>query len=308
MRLVFAGTPEPAAVALERLVASNHEVVAVLTRPDARKGRGRTLHPSPVKAVALEHGIEVLTPDKLDDDTANRLREIAPDAIPVVAYGNLIPEHILDIPTHGWVNLHFSLLPRWRGAAPVQATIREGDGETGATTFRIDKGLDTGDILATLSDTVRDDDTSGTLMERLAYSGADLLVETMDGLETGTITPQPQSEDSTYAPKIATADARVDWTAAAEVIDRTVRAHTPAPGAWTMRGEDRFKVGPVTATDTSELGPGEVAFGKNEVRVGTGSTDVVLSQVQAPGKKMMNAADWARGLADDVRAEGMRFE
>lgn len=308
MRLVFAGTPEPAAVALERLIASDHEVVAVLTRPDARKGRGRTLHPSPVKAVALEHGIEVLTPDKLDGDTANRLREIAPDAIPVVAYGNLIPEHMLDIPAHGWVNLHFSLLPRWRGAAPVQAAIREGDAETGATTFRIDKGLDTGDILATLSDTVRDDDTSGALLERLAYSGADLLVETMDGLEAGSITPQPQSEDGTYAPKIATADARVDWTAAAEVIDQTVRAHTPAPGAWTMRGEDRFKVGPLTTTDTSELEPGEVAFGKNEVRVGTGSTDVVLSQVQAPGKKMMNAADWARGLADDVRAEGMRFE
>ena len=308
MRLVFAGTPEPAAVALERLIASDHEVVAVLTRPDARKGRGRTLHPSPVKAVALEHGIEVLTPDKLDDDTANRLREIAPDAIPVVAYGNLIPEHMLDIPAHGWVNLHFSLLPRWRGAAPVQAAIREGDTETGATTFRIDKGLDTGDILATLSDTVRDDDTSGTLLERLAYSGADLLVETMDGLEAGSVTPQPQSEDGTYAPKIATADARVDWTAAAEVIDQTVRAHTPAPGAWTMRGEGRFKVGPLTTTDTSELEPGEVAFSKSEVRVGTGSTDVVLSQVQAPGKKMMNAADWARGLADDVRAEGMRFE
>ncbi len=308
MRLVFAGTPEPAAVALERLLASEHEVVAVLTRPDARKGRGRTLHPSPVKAVALEHGIEVLTPEKLDDDTAARLRDIAPDAIPVVAYGNLIPAGMLDIPTHGWVNLHFSLLPQWRGAAPVQAAIREGDATTGATTFRINEGLDTGDILDTLTDTISDDDTAGVLLERLAYSGADLLVRTMDGLESGTLTPKAQPEEGTYAPKILTADARVNWAADATVIDRAIRAHTPAPGAWTMRGEERFKLGPVTSVDSTELAPGQVAFGKNEVRVGTGTRDVVLSTIQAPGKKMMNAADWARGLANDVRAEGMTFE
>ncbi|MDK6492552.1 methionyl-tRNA formyltransferase [Corynebacterium coyleae] len=308
MRLVFAGTPEPAAVALERLLASEHEVVAVLTRPDARKGRGRTLHPSPVKAVALEHGIEVLTPEKLDDDTAARLRDIAPDAIPVVAYGNLIPAGMLDIPTHGWVNLHFSLLPQWRGAAPVQAAIREGDATTGATTFRINEGLDTGDILDTLTDTISDDDTAGVLLERLAYSGADLLVRTMDGLESGTLTPKAQPEEGTYAPKILTADARVDWAADSTVIDRAIRAHTPAPGAWTMRGEERFKLGPVTSVDSTELAPGQVAFGKNEVRVGTGTRDVVLSTIQAPGKKMMNAADWARGLANDVRAEGMTFE
>ena len=308
MRLVFAGTPEPAAVALERLLASEHEVVAVLTRPDARKGRGRTLHPSPVKAVALEHGIEVLTPEKLDDDTAARLRDIAPDAIPVVAYGNLIPADMLDIPTHGWVNLHFSLLPQWRGAAPVQAAIREGDASTGATTFRINEGLDTGDILDTLTDTISDDDTAGVLLERLAYSGADLLVRTMDGLESGTLTPKAQPEEGTYAPKILTADARVDWAADSTVIDRAIRAHTPAPGAWTMRGEERFKLGQVTSVDSTELAPGQVAFGKNEVRVGTGTRDVVLSTIQAPGKKMMNAADWARGLANDVRAEGMTFE
>ncbi|UBI08021.1 methionyl-tRNA formyltransferase [Corynebacterium coyleae] len=308
MRLVFAGTPEPAAVALERLLASEHEVVAVLTRPDARKGRGRTLHPSPVKAVALEHGIEVLTPEKLDDDTAARLRDIAPDAIPVVAYGNLIPAGMLDIPTHGWVNLHFSLLPQWRGAAPVQAAIREGDATTGATTFRINEGLDTGDILDTLTDTISDDDTAGVLLERLAYSGADLLVRTMDGLESGTLTPKAQPEEGTYAPKILTADARVDWAADSTVIDRAIRAHTPAPGAWTMRGEERFKLGPVTSVDSTELAPGQVAFGKNEVRVGTGTRDVVLSTIQAPSKKMMNAADWARGLANDVRAEGMTFE
>lgn len=308
MRLVFAGTPEPAAVALKRLLASDHEVVAVLTRPDARKGRGRTLHPSPVKAVAIEHGIEVLTPEKLDDDTAARLRDIAPDAIPVVAYGNLIPADMLDIPKHGWVNLHFSLLPQWRGAAPVQAAIREGDRTTGATTFRINEGLDTGDILDTLTDQISDDDTAGVLLERLAYSGADLLVRTMDGLEAGTLTPTAQPEEGTYASKIATADARVGWASDATTIDRAIRAHSPAPGAWTMRGEERFKLGPVKPVDTAGLAPGEVAFSKNEVRVGTGSKDVVLTTIQAPGKKMMNAADWARGLAEDVRAEGMTFE
>ena len=308
MRLVFAGTPEPAAVALEKLIASRHEVVAVLTRPDARKGRGRTLHPSPVKALALEHGIEVLTPESLKlDDTRARLAELSPDAIPVVAYGNLIPADMLDIPAHGWVNLHFSLLPEWRGAAPVQAAIRAGDEVTGATTFRIDEGLDTGDILDTLTETIRPDDTADDLLTRLAYSGADLLVQTMDALEDGTANPKPQPEDGTYAHKISTEDARVDWHAPAAEIDRAIRAYTPGPGAWTTLRGERFKLGPVTAADTSELAPGAAAFSKNEVRVGTGNCDVVLGQVQAPGKKKMAAADWARGLADDAK-EGVVFE
>lgn len=307
MRLVFAGTPEPAAVALERLIASRHEVVAVLTRPDARKGRGRTLHPSPVKEVAEKHGIEVLTPGSLkrDDEIRSRLAAINPDAIPVVAYGNLIPADMLDIPAHGWVNLHFSLLPAWRGAAPVQAAILNGDERTGATTFRIDEGLDTGDVLGTMSETIRPTDTADDLLTRLAYAGADLLVETMDALEDGTAAPQPQPEDGTYAPKIATADARVDWQAGSNEVDRAVRAYTPGPGAWTQLAGERFKIGPVTPAGAAELAPGEVAFGKNEVRVGTGDGDVVLGTVQPPGKKMMAAADWARGLNDQ---EGVVFQ
>lgn len=309
MRLVFVGTPEPAAAALERLIASEHDVVAVLTRPDARKGRGRTLHPSPVKALALEHGIEVLTPESLtrDDAIREQLEALAPDAIPVVAYGNLIPKDMLDIPTHGWVNLHFSLLPAWRGAAPVQAAIANGDAVTGATTFRIDEGLDTGDILATLETEIGARETSGELLERLAHSGADLLVQTMDALEAGTVTPAPQPEEGTYAHKIHAADARVDWAAPAGVIDRTIRAHTPAPGAWTMRGEERYKLGPVTPTGADTLAPGHAAFGKNEVLVGTADGDVRLGTIQPPGKKMMNAADWARGLAAEVK-EGVVFE
>ena len=309
MRLVFAGTPEPAAAALERLIASDHEVVAVLTRPDARRGRGRTLHPSPVKALALEHGIEVLTPESLtrDDAIREQLKELAPDAIPVVAYGNLIPADMLDIPAHGWVNLHFSLLPKWRGAAPVQAAIAAGDAVTGATTFRINEGLDTGDILDVLETEIGEAETSGELLERLAYAGADLLVQTMDALEAGTAAPTTQPDEGTYAHKIAPADARVDWNQPAAVIDRGIRAHTPAPGAWTMCGDDRFKLGPVTPTGSGTLAPGEAAFGKNEVLVGTADGDVRLGTIQPPGKKMMNAADWARGLNPEAK-EGVVFE
>ena len=309
MRLVFAGTPEPAAVALQRLLASEHEVVAVLTRPDARKGRGRTLHPSPVKALALEHGIEVVTPESLAGDSTiqHRLRELSPDAVPVVAYGNLIPAALLDIPAHGWVNLHFSLLPAWRGAAPVQAAIANGDEVTGATTFRIDEGLDTGDILGKLETGIGQTETSGELLERLADTGADLLAATMDALEAGTATPIPQPQEGTYAHKITPADARVDWARPASVIDRGIRAHTPAPGAWTMRGEERFKLGPIAPTDGHTLAPGEAWFGKNEVRVGTADGDVRLGAIQPPGKKMMNAADWARGLSPEAK-EGVVFE
>lgn len=309
MRLVFAGTPEPAAAALERLIASDHEVVAVLTRPDARRGRGRTLHPSPVKALAVEHGIEVLTPESLtrDDAIRQQLEELAPDAIPVVAYGNLIPADMLDIPKHGWVNLHFSLLPQWRGAAPVQAAIAAGDAVTGATTFRINEGLDTGDILDALETEIGQAETSGELLERLAYAGADLLVQTMDALEASTTEPTPQPEEGTYAHKITPTDARVDWNQPAAAIDRGIRAHTPAPGAWTMCGENRFKLGPVTPTGQGSLAPGEAAFGKNEVLVGTADGDVRLGTIQPPGKKMMNAADWGRGLAADAK-EGVVFE
>lgn len=310
MRIIFAGTPEPAVVALEKLIASRHEVAAVITRPDARRGRGRTLHPSPVKVLAEKHGIEVLTPTTLKPGTEDgdalraRLAELSPEAIPVVAYGNLITEDLLYVPTHGWVNLHFSLLPAWRGAAPVQASIAAGDEVTGASTFRIDKGLDTGDILATLEERIQPTDTADDLLTRLAYAGADLLVETMDGLEDGSISPKPQEGEATYAHKIATEDARIEWAAPADVIDRHIRAHTPGPGAWTLLGESRLKVGPISLADgesgASALRPGEVRVGKKEVLVGTGSTAVRLGQVQPPGKKMMNAADWGRGLSSQM--------
>ena len=237
MRLVFAGTPEVAVPALDALLASAHEVVAVLTRPDAPAGRGRRIERSAVAARADGAGIEVLTPRRLSDpDFLERLRDIAPDAAPVVAYGALVPPAALVIPRHGWVNLHFSLLPAWRGAAPVQHAILHGDEVTGATTFLLEEGLDTGPVLGTLTEEIRPDDTSGALLGRLATSGAGLLVATLDGLEAGTVAARPQpTEGVSLAPKLSVDDARVDWSAPALAVDRRVRACTPAPGAWTPR-------------------------------------------------------------------------
>jgi len=315
MRLIFAGTPEPAVVALERLLKTDHEVVAVLTRPDARRGRGRTLHPSPVSALAQEHGIEVLTPTTLKAGTEDgdairtRLAELAPDAIPVVAYGNLVPKDLLDLPTHGWVNLHFSLLPAWRGAAPVQAAIRAGDDITGAATFRIEEGLDTGPVLGTVTEEIRGTDTADDLLTRLAYSGADLLAATMDGLEAGALVAEPQVGEATYAPKITTGDARIDWSQPDFAVDRHIRAHTPGPGAWTTLLDDRVKIGPVTpGSAVEDLAPGEIHVDKNTVSVGTGTGAVTLGLAQPPGKKMMNAADWARGNAALQSGEKVSFQ
>lgn len=313
MRLIFAGTPEPAVVALQKLIDSEHEVIAVLTQPDARRGRGRTLHPSAVAELAEEHGIEVLKPTSLKADTEDgqlvreRLAELKPDCLPVVAFGQLITGDLLDVAPHGWVNLHFSLLPAWRGAAPVQASIREGDQITGATCFRIDEGLDTGLILSTLEDEIRPTDTADDLLTRLAHSGADLLVETMTGLENGLITPREQVGEATYASKITTEDARIDWTQPAEVIDRHIRAHTPGPGAWTTLDDARLKVGPVSLStpdlpELPTLSPGAISAGKAAVYVGTGTEPVILGQIQPPGKKMMNSADWARGVHIDQEA------
>ncbi|WP_295627958.1 methionyl-tRNA formyltransferase [uncultured Corynebacterium sp.] len=310
MRLIFAGTPEPAVPALRALLDHpDHEVVAVLTRPDARVGRGRSLRPSPVKAVAVEAGIEVIEPVSLSDDAARaRLTELAPDCIPVVAYGNLVPEDLLDVPVHGWVNLHFSLLPAWRGAAPVQAAIAAGDEITGASTFLIEKGLDTGPVFGRVTEAIRATDTADDLLTRLAHSGADLLAATMDGLAAGRLRPEPQPVDGvSHAGKITTEDARVDWSMPGHLIDRRVRAHTPAPGAWTMLGDDRVKVGPVTPVDADDpvladgpLGDGRVRVEKKRVVVGAGGgTAVALGRVQPPGKKMMDAVDWARGARPD---------
>ena len=298
MRLVFAGTPEVALPSLRALIASQHEVVAVVTRPDAPAGRGRTLQASSVAALAQDHGIEVLKPEKVrDPEFLARLRELAPDCCPVVAYGALVPREALGIPKHGWVNLHFSLLPAWRGAAPVQHAVWHGDDVTGASTFLLEEGLDTGPILGVVTETIRPADTSGDLLTRLSESGAGLLVATMDALEQGIMAAARQPADGvSLAPKITVEDAEVDWSQPAVRVDRQVRACTPAPGAWTTLGGERIKLGPVTLlADDTTLAPGELGVDKNRVRVGTASHAVVLGEVRAQGKKPMAAADWARG-------------
>ncbi|HUQ56167.1 methionyl-tRNA formyltransferase [Lentzea sp.] len=299
MRLVFAGTPEAALPSLRAFIDSpRHDVVAVVTRPDAPSGRGRKLERSPVAALADEHGIEVLTPAKAGDpEFLDRLRALEPDLCPVVAYGNLLPQRTLDVPKHGWVNLHFSVLPAWRGAAPVQAAVRNGDDITGASTFRIVKELDAGPVFGVVTEKVRDRDTSGDLLTRLSISGADLLLSTVDGIEDGTLRAVEQPSDGvTYAAKISVDDARLDFTTPAVAVDRLARAVTPEPGAWAEFRGERLKLGPVTPVDDVTLPAGEVLVERKRVLVGTATTAVALGEVQAQGKKRMAATDWARGV------------
>ncbi len=313
MRLVFAGTPDTAVPSLRALLASDqHEVVAVLTRPHARAGRGRHEVASPVERVAADAGIPVLTPSRPSDpDFLDQLVELRPDCCPVVAYGALIPAAALAIPPQGWVNLHFSLLPAWRGAAPVQHAILHGDEITGASTFRIETGLDTGPLYGVVTEQIKPSDTAGELLERLARSGADLLVATMDGIADGSLQPRPQPTDGvSVAAKITADDARVDWSAPAMHVDRLVRACTPSPGAWTVFRDQRLKLGPVhvVSQDTlapgqlsvGKLAPGQLYVGKRSVLVGTGTAAVELGEMQVPGKRPVAAADWARGARPDV--------
>ncbi|MDR2986950.1 MAG: methionyl-tRNA formyltransferase [Nocardiopsaceae bacterium] len=319
MRLVFAGTPPTAVPTLDALLVSSHSVEAVLTRPDARAGRGRQLTASAVAERAKQAGIEVLQPRRLSDPPfLTTLSDIAPDCCAVVAYGNLIPDAALAVPRFGWVNLHFSVLPAWRGAAPVQRAILHGDEITGATTFRLVAELDAGPVFGVVTEPVGPADTAGDLLGRLAVSGAELLVATLDGIESGEIEARPQAQDGvSHAPKLERSDARVNWKQPARAVDRLIRACTPAPGAWTTLSGAVLKLGPVSrpsghdasgspgtgspdtgSTDTAwpDLGPGEVLVRGSWVFAGTGTTAVQLGDVQPEGKRMMAAADWARGL------------
>jgi methionyl-tRNA formyltransferase len=298
LRLLFAGTPAPAVPSLEALLASDHEVLAVLTRPDARSGRGRTVTRSPVAERADAAGLPVLQPPSpRDPEFLEQLAALEVDCAPVVAYGALVPQAALDLPRHGWVNLHFSLLPAWRGAAPVQHAIMAGDEVTGAATFRLEAGLDTGPVFGFVTEPIGPRDTAGDLLGRLAVSGAGLLVATLDGIADGSLVAEPQPADGiSLAPRIETADARVDWALPAHVVDRRIRGVTPAPGAWTTWRGERLRLGPVgLPLDGPALEPGELSVGPGGVHVGTGNAAVVLDQVQPAGKRMLPAADWARG-------------
>ena len=307
MRVVFAGTPEVAVPALDAVAASRHELVGVVTRPDAPSGRGRKLVASPVAQRADELGVPVLKPaHPREPDFQAALADLRPDACPVVAYGALLPQSALDLVPYGWINLHFSVLPHWRGAAPVQHSLWAGDEVTGATTFRIVKALDAGPVFGVMTERIRPGDTAGDLLARLAEGGAGLLVQTLDGIEEGSLEAREQQEDGvSFAPKIQVDDARVDWTDPAVAIDRQVRACTPAPGAWSTFEGERIKIGAVALTDASTLEPGVLEVTKNAVLVGTATSPVLLGEVKAFGKKQMAAADWARG----VRLEsGVRFD
>jgi methionyl-tRNA formyltransferase len=340
LRLVFAGTPAAALPTLRALVSSRHEVAAVVTRPDAPVGRGKKLQQSPVAELAGELGLKVLKPVRpKEPEFLAELRALSPECCPVTAYGALLPQAALDIPVHGWVNLHFSILPAWRGAAPVQHAVLRGDDITGATTFRIVRELDAGPVFGTVTEEVRPTDTSGDLLARLSVIGASLLVATLDGIEDGTISAVPQPLDGiSLAPKLTPADARVDWKLPAHLVDRRIRGCTPDPGAWTEfasgqptggqpgSGEandgqtalERVKLWPVTlaagagvlaGTGSGQgptaggLAPGELRVDRNAVYVGTGSVPVRLGDVQPPGKRRMPAADWARGLRADAEAQ-----
>ena len=299
MRLVFAGTPQVAVPALDAVEASGHELLAVVTRPDAPAGRGRHLVRSPVGEWADARGVEVLTPVRPREPAfLERLAQLAPDCVPVVAYGALVPPSALEIPRHGWVNLHFSLLPAWRGAAPVQYAVLHGDELTGASVFQLEAGLDTGPVFGTLTEPIGAHDTSGELLSRLAVSGAALLVQVLDGIEGGTLTAVPQAaEGISLAPKLTVEDAEVRWSEPAFAVDRRVRAGTPAPGAWTVFRGERVKLGPLTvAADADRLPPGHIAVQRSRVLVGTATEPVALGEVRAAGKRAMPALDWARGM------------
>lgn len=298
MRVLFAGTPAVAVPSLEALLASNHEVIGALTRPPAPAGRKRVLTPSPVHAAAEAAGLPVLTSDRPHDEpTMAALAELSPDVVAVVAYGALVRSPALELPRYGWINLHFSLLPAWRGAAPVQHAIMAGEEITGASTFQIEAGLDTGPVLGTMTETIRPRDTAGELLERLAHAGAPLLVATLDAVESGAAQPSPQPADGvSMAPRLTSADAEVDWSLPAHVVDRRIRGCTPAPGAWTLREGARFKLGPVRPLRGAEpLAPGEIRVSGEEVVVGSGSHPVQLDRIAPPGTGWMGAGAWARG-------------
>ncbi|SDL71896.1 methionyl-tRNA formyltransferase [Tessaracoccus oleiagri] len=300
MRLVFAGTPDVAVPSLEALAASGHEVVGVITRPDAPAGRGRRLTASPVAAKAVELGLPVLKPaHPRDEDFQRQLRDLAPDVCPVVAYGALLPQSALDIPARGWVNLHFSLLPRWRGAAPVQRAIMAGDAETGTTCFRIVRALDAGPVYEVES-VPMPDETAGELLARLAVSGARQLVRVMDAIEGGA-EPVPQAEEGvTVAAKLTSDDARVDFARTAAEVRNHIMGCSPDPGAWCELDGTRLKLYRASVAEGVSAAPGELVVTKRQVFAGTADGAVELLEVQAPGKRRMAAVDWARGGVSGV--------
>ncbi len=300
MRIVFAGTPEPAVPSLRAVAASDHELVGVVTRTDAPVGRKRVLTPSPIAAVAEELGVPIVKADRLDADATAAVAALDPDLGVIVAYGGLVREPLLSTPRHGWINLHFSLLPRWRGAAPVQHALIAGDRTTGAAVFQLVPALDAGDVFGELRYDVPPDATAGDVLSTLAVSGADLLVEVVDAIAAGTAVSTAQSGEPTLAPKLSIADGLLDFTASVgETLDR-YRGTTPEPGAHTSIAGQRLKVRAARRGPDTDLAPGRVALVDKQVLVGAADGTVLLQTVQPAGKAAMAATDWWRGLRVDA--------
>ncbi|PPB50434.1 methionyl-tRNA formyltransferase [Arthrobacter pityocampae] len=313
MRILFAGTPAVAVPSLRALVDAGFDVAAVLTRVDAPVGRRKVLTPSPVAAAAEELGLPVLKANRFTPDLLAQLGTLGLDAAAIVAYGGIVPPAGLAVPRHGWINLHFSVLPAWRGAAPVQHAVLAGDDITGATTFLLEEGLDTGPVFGVMTETLEPGATSGEVLDRLSSSGAVLLVQTLSGLDAGRVAATPQTGEVSFAPKLGIDDARIDWSQPAVAVRRRINAVTPEPGAWSMLDGQRVKLGPVTpaAEDGGEEGgedgrtdggrpvipPGRIDVVGRQVLVGTGTEALALGDLQPAGKKMMKALDWARGAA-----------
>lgn len=306
MRLVFAGTPEPAVPSLRRLAASGHDLAAVVTRRDAPVGRKRVLTPSPVAAAAEELGLHAIRADRLDAEASERITALRPDLGVIVAYGGLVREPLLSAPAHGWINLHFSLLPRWRGAAPVQHALIAGDRETGASVFQLVAELDAGDVYAERAHAIPDDATAGDLLAFLAEDGAELLLSVVDAIAAGTAVAHAQDGEATYAGKLSDEDGAVRWSEPQDAVLGRIRGVTPEPGAHTTVEGARVKLlsaRPAPA-DAPALPPGVLELHRRELLVGTGSAPVVLDSVQPAGKGAMKAADWWRGLRGTATVAG----
>jgi len=296
LRLVFAGSPAAAVPSLRLLAASQHDIAAVVTREDSPQGRKGVLTPTAVSIAATELDLPVIAANRLAGEATDAITALQPDLGVIVAYGGLVREPLLSAPRLGWINLHFSLLPRWRGAAPVQRAIIAGDEVTGATVFQLVPELDAGNVFGMLTEPIGAHQTAGNLLDSLSASGAELLLRVIDSIADGTANALPQVGDVTLAPKLTLADGEIDWTAHATTVDSLIRGVTPEPGAFTMLDGGRFKIlSAAIARNAPRLAPGQFAQEGKLILVGTSTDPIELITVHPAGKKAMNAGDWWRG-------------
>lgn len=305
MKLVFAGTPDVAVPSLHALSGTEHDIVTVITRADAPLGRKRTLSPSPVANAAAAHGYPVLKTNRFDDESTSQIAALEPDLGVIVAYGGIVREPLLSVPRLGWINLHFSVLPAWRGASPVQRAVIAGDARIGAAVFQLVPELDAGAVFGSFSEPLPAHATSGMLLETLSHSGAELLLTVIDQLAAGTAEATEQVGTVTLAPKLSIEDARINWSQPAASVYNLIRGVTPEPGAFTMVEEARLKIleaaplGRGTDDTVPTLRPGHIVLHEKSVLIGTQTEPLELVRVQPAGKKAMTALDWWRGVAAD---------